>query len=76
MFSIALIKIKSNVIQWGIDNMNWKLSSLFFLVVGFYSHAQPVKHAPQNKKTYSIGLSENPPISFLNKDNQETGMIY
>ena len=75
MFSIALIKIKSNVIQWGIDNMNWKLSSLFFLVVGFYSHAQPVKHAPQNKKTYSIGLSENPPISFLNKDNQETGMI-
>ncbi len=55
--------------------MNWKLGCLFFLVVGFLSQAQPVEPAKQSEKTYIIGLSDNPPISFINQSNQADGLI-
>ncbi len=55
--------------------MRGKLFCLFFLFVGFWSQAQPVKAVNQSKNTYLIGLSDNPPISFLNQNNQAEGLI-
>lgn len=55
--------------------MNSKLIFLLFLVVGSLCNAQPVEHADNPKNTYLIGLSDNPPISFLNQNNQVEGLI-
>ena len=49
---------------------------MFLLVVSLVTLAQPVKPVNKQKKiSYSIGLSDNPPLSYLNEQNQATGLI-
>lgn len=56
--------------------MNWKRYSVMICFVGLTAIAQTNHSVLQpSKHTYKIGLSDNPPISFVNQQNQPEGLI-